>query len=165
MAKPTPRVKSGIGGFGPSMTQQHPAHDANINIIMSRHARLPAGSPIGNAPPQQQQYFDMTLLPQTLHDAQNLVIDTRHRFAALPSRVRGRFANDPVQLYRFIQDPRNHDEAVRLGLIPPAAPGSRGDAPPDPSPRVRQQDLVDEAEASQEPARAPKPHAKGRAPA
>lgn len=168
MAKPTPRINHrGVGGFGPSRTQQHPSHDTDINTIMARHARLPAGSPVGGIEPNNQ-YMDLTILPQNLMDAQNLVIDMKHRFSRYPSRVRARFANDPVQMLRFLEDPANHPEAVRLGLLAPAAPGSRGDSPPDGSqPRSRpqasdyQEDLVEHAER---PKKASPPHAKRREP-
>lgn len=156
MPRSTPRIPSGKGNFPPSKTQQHPAHEADINSIMARHARLPPGSPIGHGQGRDtMQYMDLTILPESYHAAQNLVVDMKHRFAALPSRVRARFANEPVQLLRFIQDPRNLEEARRLGLIAPAAPGSRGDVPPDPF--TQQVDLEESIHDYEEPAPAPQP--------
>lgn len=151
MARPTPRIPSGKGNFGSSRTQPHKAQGTDINDIMSRHARLPAGSPIGHGQgTDKMSYMDLTILPESYHAAQNLVVDMKHRFSALPSRVRARFANEPVQLLRFLQDPRNLEEARRLGLVAPAAPGSRGDVPPDP--KAYQVDLEDQIHDYEDPA-------------
>ncbi|QCQ84869.1 internal scaffolding protein [Blackfly microvirus SF02] len=61
------------------------------------------------------QYADLTDLPE-YQDALNIVHAADASFAALPSQVRDRFHNDPMRFIEFLQDPRNQDEAVRLGL-------------------------------------------------
>ena len=39
-------------------------------------------------------------------------------FEQLPSAVRARFKNDPMELVAFVGDNRNAEEAVKLGLLP-----------------------------------------------
>lgn len=112
------------------MVQPQHAYDSNINALMARHSRMPAGSPIPTSREGQGQYIDMTILPQDFMTAQNLVLDMRRKFAAFPSVIRRRFLNDPYQLLRFVQDPSNLEEARKLGLVPPLPPGNQGDNPP-----------------------------------
>ena len=51
----------------------------------------------------------------------------------LPAQMRSRFNNDPAELLKFIKDPANLDEAVKLGiLVKKEAP--KGDPVPPPAP-------------------------------
>lgn len=49
--------------------------------------------------------------------AQNVVAEAKNAFASLPASVRDRFRNDPAQLLAFLDDDKNRDEAVKLGLV------------------------------------------------
>lgn len=42
---------------------------------------------------------------------------TKDEFMRLDPKLRMRFANDPQNLVDFLDDPENHDEAEKLGLI------------------------------------------------
>lgn len=49
--------------------------------------------------------------------AQNLVIDTRRAFDALPAKIRKEFNNDPYQLVRAIEDPNMKEKLQELGVL------------------------------------------------
>jgi phage internal scaffolding protein len=51
------------------------------------------------------------------HTALNQIIASEREFDLLPSNIRKRFDNDPANLVYFMQDKKNYDEAVKLGLI------------------------------------------------
>ena len=99
----------------PSMTQQQFREEVDINTIVERVRRS------GVMPPMTKQPYFLAMPSQSFQEMQNFLIDARTTFAALPSRVRDRFNNDPYQLVRFVEDSNNRDEAVKLGLIQPPA--------------------------------------------
>jgi len=51
--------------------------------------------------------------------AQKIIVHAKEQFAALPSRTRERFGNDPAKLLEFVHDDRNLAEARSLGLLKP----------------------------------------------
>lgn len=57
----------------------------------------------------------------------NQVMAAQESFEALPSNIRARFQNNPGALLAFLEDPKNQEEAVKLGLI---------NAPPPPQPKA-----------------------------
>lgn len=57
----------------------------------------------------------------------NIVIEGQKAFATLPSLVRERFQNDPEQFLAFMADPKNQDEAIKLGLATDKRPPARAD--------------------------------------
>lgn len=65
--------------------------------------------------PRQLQFFDTTELPD-FREMQDTIVRVHDQFAALPSRLRERFNNDPTDLVEWLADPENQDEAVELGL-------------------------------------------------
>jgi len=46
----------------------------------------------------------------------NKLIKARNEFESLPSSVRKRFGNDPVELLKFVSDPKNIDEMIKMGI-------------------------------------------------
>lgn len=53
------------------------------------------------------------------HESLNKIQSAQAAFAALPAELRLRFNNDPGKLLEFIQDPKNYDEGVKLGIFEP----------------------------------------------
>lgn len=109
------RVKAKVEGE--SMTKQSFERASNVNNIMKKavESGMPPTTGIGNPLARREMHFgEMTSVD--LHEAMNKVMDTENQFRALPSRVRSRFKN-AYQLLRWLEDPRNEAEAVRLGLI------------------------------------------------
>lgn len=110
-------------------TQQHFREEVDINNIVAKFKRTGMVPSINENP----QYGDISSL-DFLH-MQNAVVDMKNRFMRLPGKTRARFNNDPHQMLRFIEDPENHDDAVKLGLLrkkpkaPTPTPTSEAKAP------------------------------------
>lgn len=108
-----------------SLTQQSAKEECDINFIVERAKR---GADINHLNRKVPQYGDFTSLPTDLRDCLNTVRKADEAFMSLDAQVRRRFENDPVLMLDFLNDPKNRDEAVSLGLV--AAP------PPPPMPPV-----------------------------
>jgi len=102
------QVQHPVGGQ--SATDQSQAPDADINRIVKTFIRT------GLAPQRSGgRYEDVSS-----HDfmaMRNFIADKEALFGGLPARVRARFGGDPYQLLRFVEDPRNREEALKLDLL------------------------------------------------
>jgi len=99
-----------------SRTKQSFKQECDINHIMKKYERqgiLPQNI-------KQGMYADVSDVP-TYQEACNLVIAAQEQFAALPSNVRERFANDPARFLEFVNDGSNAEEMEKLGLFSPEA--------------------------------------------
>lgn len=97
-----------------SLTQQSFTADSDLNVIVKR-----MGIRDGEMPPpvsDPRYYGDLTDVPD-LRRCLDIGRNAVDRFMALPADLRSRFHNDPAILHRFVSDPRNLDECVRLGLL------------------------------------------------
>lgn len=118
-----------ISDFGPSLTKQEFAQEADINYIMEQfHATGMA--PMVNPATIYGDFTDPALNDyqlqlERLRSAQEL-------FDQLPPKIRERFQNEPAQLIMFAQDPANQAEARELGLLRPEATAAPPAAPPEP---------------------------------
>lgn len=103
---------------GESLTQQSFAKEADINTLVERHLRGPGrfGAPIGNPGASRQPIFG-DFNSSDYHSMCNRVLDVQNQFRTLPARVRARFNNDAYQLIRFVENPENYKESVKLGLV------------------------------------------------
>lgn len=132
-----PDPKPVKGAFGPRITDQGAARGRSPDELIARHRGVPPG--VGANP------IFGEWSPPDYHATFNRIHDTKMAFEALPGRVRARFSNDPFQVIRFVDDPANRLEAVRLGLVVPteeeAAVLHRASLR---SSRVEQLDLEDE---------------------
>lgn len=101
-----------VGNNSPSMTQQHFKSDCDINTIVRRMTR-------GLYSPQQTIPGIYTDISETgdYRSALNTFQEASRDFGNLPSAVRRRFANNPVEFLDFLQDPANYPEALSLGLV------------------------------------------------
>lgn len=109
---PPPSLPTDVGGN--SRTRQEYAAECDINRIVARIGAGLASPAVCPSPVFQ----DVSAIPDNLQDALELVRSSNELFSSLPSKVRDRFANDPSQLFAFVADSANRDEAVKLGLIP-----------------------------------------------
>lgn len=108
----------------PSMTKQEFQHECDINNVIKAFkphemmALMQRNANLGN-------YVD---LPDSydFQEALHLVKEAEARFLTVPAKVRDRFGQDPAQFLAFLNDDRNRDEAIALGLVNapplPAAP-------------------------------------------
>lgn len=103
--------------FAPSLCQQEFADDADINNIMARYVKT------GTVPvymDRQPFYVDATDYP-SYQDMQNILINAREAFEALPSKVREQFGNDPARFVDFASDEKNADQLKEWGMLSPEA--------------------------------------------
>lgn len=96
-----------------SLTQQSGAEECDINFIVER-AKRGAALDVNPKPPM---YGDFTSLPTDLRDCLAIVKKADEAFMTLDAQVRKRFENDPSQMMDFLKDPKNRDEAIKLGLV------------------------------------------------
>ena len=96
---------------GKSMTKQADRDRANIHNILKRYEKtglLPqrTTSPIEGELPQVESF----------HQAMNILVTAQQSFEALPSNVRQKFENDPAKFLEFVNDEKNKDQLIELGL-------------------------------------------------
>jgi len=99
-----------------SKTQKHFAKAMNINVIMAKYDKTGTIDPtlIRNGVPC---YGDFTKL-KDLQTALEVVNTASEAWERLPGETKIKFKQDPLELISFVDDPKNKDEAIKLGLIP-----------------------------------------------
>lgn len=121
-------MKTGEYSTLPTRTKQEFVAECDINNILKQYKATGMIQHI-RANAAQGAYVDLPE-PQEFQDSLHVVEQAKDAFATLPSKVRNRFGNDPVQFLEFVADPSNQDELISLGLAtdnrPPKseAPGS-----------------------------------------
>lgn len=98
---------------GPSRAKQEFRSLTNINEIVRRARRTGYITHVQRRPGaflDVSQVGDFRSVLARIRAAQEA-------FERLPASLRGRFNDDPAALVEFIQDRKNYDEAVKLGLI------------------------------------------------
>lgn len=99
----------------PSMTKQSFKDECDINLIVQRAV---SGADISHVNSRVAQYGDFTNIPD-FQAALDMVNRAHGMFMSLDGFVRERFSNDPAKMVSFLNDPKNRDEAIRLGLVNP----------------------------------------------
>jgi phage internal scaffolding protein len=104
----------------PSLVQEHFEAESNINNIMARYQKTGVlGTGIGT---RIAQFGDFSNVPD-FQGALNQILEAQDSFLELPSEMREKFNNNPGKLIEFLNDPKNRDEAIKLGLFnAPEAP-------------------------------------------
>lgn len=93
------------------------AQEADINFLLVRYKNtgsLYSADDMIKAS-RRPQFGDFTGIPD-YQESLDKMRNALDMFADLPLHVRQRFSDDPVQLLEFLQDEKNLDEAVKLGL-------------------------------------------------
>lgn len=110
-----------------SLTQQHLADDADINLLVKRYVETGLFPNQRTDPPSFQDVSDAS----TYQEAKNAVLRAEQSFNNLDPYIRKRFDNDPAKLLSFVDDPKNGDELIKMGLrtAPPveSTPTSKDD--------------------------------------
>lgn len=99
----------------PSLTQQQFAADCDINNIMRKYQTTGEFTHLTSKQGRYADFSDITDYREML----DTVKYADEAFASLPADVRLRFKNDPAHLLEFLQDSKNYDEGVKLGLLNP----------------------------------------------
>lgn len=111
-----------------SRTQQQFKDECDINVIMSRYDNnmnlIPPDLFVKN---NKGVYGDFSTV-KDYQSSLNQIIEAEDSFMALPAKVRAKFNNNPQELFAFLNDKKNYDEAINLGLI------TKPDPTPAPSP-------------------------------
>jgi len=97
------------------VVQQAHKEECDINVIVARFG-LTGQVPQGYKAPMSGDFTGVN----DFHTAMNAVREAEASFMQLPAYLRKRFGGDPQELMKFLDDGKNRDEAVKLGLVPPA---------------------------------------------
>lgn len=108
---------------GKMMTKQSHKAECDIHTILKQYQRTGIINHINNHKPEFVDLPDSVDFQDSIH----VVMRAESAFAALPSKVRDRFSNDPGEFLAAFNDPSMADELRELGLLNPVAP-----QPPDP---------------------------------
>lgn len=109
------RPSSGIVFDEASRTQQHFKDECDIDRILKKYSET--GFLVSPLEPRRPAKWGDFSSVADYQSAMNRLAGVQEAFEALPSRVRERFRNDPMQMLAFLEDPANKDEAVKLGLV------------------------------------------------
>nr|QJB20028.1 MAG: internal scaffolding protein [Microvirus sp.] len=99
----------------PTRTQQQFAEECDINYIMKKYETTGEFSTHFKQGGRYADFSNITDFQDMLHTVQY----AQDAFMTLPAEIRSRFRNDPQQILTFLQDPKNYDEGVKLGLLQP----------------------------------------------
>lgn len=114
-SKPKPsKIKCDDG-----ITEQHHTNECNVNTILSTYMKTGVIPPLD----PNAKYGDMSDFDY--QSMQNQIANANSLFEQLPENVRFRFGNEPYRFLNFVQDEKNYDELVEMGLannVPDASP-------------------------------------------
>lgn len=130
LSKLSKRHKVYANTEGPSATKQSFKDECDINNILKKFKTIGQLPHVSGRTPMYGDFSN----PITYQESLNIVIKAKDQFNALPSKVRDRFGNDPVQFLQFVNDEKNIPELIELGLAtkkepkqsPPAKAASDG---------------------------------------
>lgn len=108
----------------PSLAQQSFKDDADINVMLEKF-KVTGVMPQGVIMPTYGDFQGVTDY-RTAVDAIN---KATHAFMDMPANIRSRFQNDPQKFLEFCADPKNREEASRLGLVPAPVKAADSSAP------------------------------------
>lgn len=94
------------------ITQQHFLESTDINRIVAQYGRTGEATQTTRQP-LPADFYNIT----DYHTALNAVKAGDEAFMTLSATVRERFQNDTGQYLAFLEDEKNRDEAVALGLL------------------------------------------------
>lgn len=108
----------------PSMTEQAPADEQDINIIMKRFG-VKDGSKLPYWQDPQALFGDFSNMPKDAQEAAEMLRLANTEFLKLPADVRRRF-DSGEHMMQWLSDPTNVDDAIKLGLleVQPKAPAT-----------------------------------------
>jgi phage internal scaffolding protein len=101
-------------------TEQAHKRETDVNEIVKKYDKTGLITHIANF---EAKFGDMTGME--FQKAQEMVANAKSQFEMLPSEIRNRFANDPMNLLKFMEKKENRDEAIKLGLIHPDTPENK----------------------------------------
>lgn len=100
----------------PSMTQQHFRNECDINFLYKKYRSTGVLGDPARALLAQKSFADVSQVPDLMEIHQK-IIDAGHAFDRLKPEIRERFKGSIPNFLNFLQDPKNREEAIELGLI------------------------------------------------
>lgn len=100
--------------IGPSKTRGEFKDECDINFILQKFENQ-SYEDIIRRNPSVPKFDDFTSIPD-YQESLNTIIAAQHSFNLLPAKLRDRFNNNPAELLKFMQQPENKEEGIKLGL-------------------------------------------------
>lgn len=100
----------------PSLTKQQFKSQTNINNLVSQYVKTGEFQHVNTKIPSYGYAASNDFMESMI-----IVEDARQMFAALPSRIRSEFDNDPASFLAFAEDPSNRPQMAEMGLLTPEA--------------------------------------------
>lgn len=95
-----------------SMTDQSYKDDCDVNVIIDRYLKT---GQISHLAKYRGQYADVSQITD-LQGAMDTVKKAGEAFMSLPAQLRKKLNNDPQEFIKYMQDPKNLEESIELGL-------------------------------------------------
>lgn len=111
-------VDCGLRCEDESLTKQSEAAACDINNIVRHWIKSGGAMDLSQ---RVGQFLDVAEVPD-FQTCQQFIASASDLFMSLPATVRDRFKNDPGEFLAFVQDPKNVDEMVEMGLATKKAP-------------------------------------------
>lgn len=99
----------------PSMTDESFAEECDTNYILEKFRRT---GQVTHLAKSQGVFADVSSVDDLLPSLTKIK-EAEDAFLKYPAEVRRRFDNDVVKLLRYLEDPANDAEAIKLGLRAP----------------------------------------------
>lgn len=136
------RPKPSIIKCDDGITEQHHSEECDVNNILATYMKTGVLPPIDH----DAQYGDLSDFDY--QSMQNQIANANSLFEQLPDNVKHKFGNEPHRFLNFVQDERNYDELVEMGLannVPTASPEDEALPVTDAAPKeqVMSDDTVD----------------------
>lgn len=115
------RVRVQTVNDGNSKTRQEFKDMTDINKMVAKYQETGEWTHITR---KEGVYADVSGIQALDYQASlSKVLAANEAFMQLDPELRARFQNDPAQLLEFVQDQKNYDEGVKLGLFEPKQNG------------------------------------------
>ena len=112
----------------PSKTDQQYTEDCCANSILAKYAKT---GQINHIAKVRGQYADVSGV-EDLHGTMLKIKDMEAEFLKMSPELRAKFGNKPEGMIQWLSDPKNDEEAVKLGLkLAPGTSDSVSKAPKD----------------------------------
>lgn len=125
-----PAPKQGLEFTEPSLTDQSFKDECDMGKLIDRYNKTGFFyNPLAmhGQKPRAPMFEDFSDVP-TFQEAQEVIARSQAQFEALPSKVRDFFDNDPALMLAFVNDPKNYDKCVDLGIFPSRGAGDKSPA-------------------------------------
>lgn len=125
-----PRRRTVLDTGDVQITKQSHKDECDIYRILNQYQRTGIITHVQSARPSYTDLPDSTDYQTSV----NILMEAQEAFAALPSRVRAHFHNDPGEFLAAFDDPSTYDQLREFGLLRPKEAPEAASATPIPDP-------------------------------